>query len=325
MSEGAFIEYKDVAKAFAGTPVLRGLSLAIDRGEVMYLIGASGVGKSVAIKHLIGLHRVDAGELWFDGERVDQLPERALVALRKRIGMVFQSATLFDSMTLAENVALPLRKHQRMAWSAALDDARRRLAQVHMAEHADRHPAELSDGMRKRAAIARTLALDPEVVLLDEPTTGLDPGARRDLWQYLQILRDEEGVSVLVTTHLMEEAERCDRLAILNEGKLVALGTPAELTREIGGDVVLLEARDPEKLAERIRSMFQVDAIAMGTHVRLEIENGHRFVPDVVEAFPGEIQALSVSKPTLEDVFIHRTGHKFWNEEPGAPKSGRKH
>jgi ABC-2 type transport system ATP-binding protein len=123
----------------------------------------------------------------------------------------------------------------------------------------------------------------------------------------------------------MEEAERCDRLAILNEGNLVALGTPEALTREIGGDVILLEARDPQTLADRIRTRFQVDATVMDKRVRLEIENGHRFVPDVVEAFPGEIQSLSVSKPTLEDVFIHRTGHRFWNEaaEP-ATETGKK-
>ncbi|MGA9902203.1 MAG: DUF4162 domain-containing protein, partial [Terriglobales bacterium] len=132
-------------------------------------------------------------------------------------------------------------------------------------------------------------------------------------------------VSVIVTTHLMEEAERCDRLAILNEGNLVALGTPEALTRQIGGDVILLEARDPQSLAGRIRDKFHVDATVMDKHVRLEIENGHRFVPDVVEAFPGEIQSLSVSKPTLEDVFIHRTGHRFWSEDvESAPEAGKK-
>jgi ABC-2 type transport system ATP-binding protein len=122
----------------------------------------------------------------------------------------------------------------------------------------------------------------------------------------------------------MEEAERCDRLAILNEGHLVALGTPQSLTREIGGDVILLEARDPQALADHIRAKFHVDATVMDKHVRLEIENGHRFVPDAVEAFPGEIQSLSVSKPTLEDVFIHRTGHRFWNEEAEAATQAEK-
>ena len=126
----------------------------------------------------------------------------------------------------------------------------------------------------------------------------------------------------------MEEAERCDRLAIMNEGNLVALGTPAELKSEIGGDVILLDAaHDANSLAQEIRSRFHVDAAVLGNQVRIEREGGHRFVPDVVEAFPGEIQAISVSKPALEDVFIHRTGHKFWSEnggEPDSPKDQKK-
>jgi ABC-2 type transport system ATP-binding protein len=169
--------------------------------------------------------------------------------------------------------------------------------------------------------LAKGLLHHPGVLLLDEPTTGLDPGARRDLWQYLQMLRDEEHVSVLVTTHLMEEAERCDRLAIMNEGNLVALGTPAELKSEIGGDVILLDAaHDATVLAERIRARFHVETTVLEdqagkNQVRMEREGAHRFVTEVVEAFPGEIEALSVSKPALEDVFIRRTGHKFWSED----------
>jgi len=127
-------------------------------------------------------------------------------------------------------------------------------------------------------------------------------------------LRDEEHVTVLVTTHLMEEAERCDRLAILNEGKVVALGTPDELKHEIGGDVILLDAKNPDVLAASIRERFQLHAQVLQGQVRLEREHGHRFITDVVEAFPGEIEAISVKKPSLEDVFIHRTGHRFWTE-----------
>jgi ABC-2 type transport system ATP-binding protein len=189
------------------------------------------------------------------------------------------------------------------------------LSRVGLADRAKERVGTFSGGMQRRIELAKGLLHHPGVLLLDEPTTGLDPGARRDLWQYLQILRDEEHVSVLVTSHLMEEAERCDRLAILNEGNLVALGTPGELKSEIGGDVILLDAaRDAGLLAEQIRARFHVDATVMGNQVRIEREGGHRFVPDVVEAFPGEIQAISVSKPALEDVFIHRTGHKFWSE-----------
>ena len=180
--------------------------------------------------------------------------------------------------------------------------------------------------MQRRIELAKGLLHHPGVLLLDEPTTGLDPGARRDLWQYLQTLRDEEHVSVLVTTHLMEEAERCDRLAIMNEGNLVALGTPAELKSEIGGDVVLLDAaHDSAVLAERIRARFHVETTVLENQVRIEREGAHRFVTEVVEAFPGEIEALSVSKPALEDVFIRRTGHKFWSEQNDAQSDSTDH
>jgi phospholipid/cholesterol/gamma-HCH transport system ATP-binding protein len=228
--KAAFIEFKAVHKAFSGKPVLRGMSLAVHRGEVMFIIGTSGVGKSVTIKHLIGLLRIDAGEIWFDGQRVDQLPERALAPLRRRIGMVFQSSTLFDSMTLAENVALPLRKHQRMRWAAALAEARERLAQVYMADDADRYPAELSDGMRKRAAIARTLALGPEVVLFDEPTTGLDPVSARRIDRLIRELAAKLGVTAVVVSHDPPSIFGiADRVAFLYQGVVHVVATPAEL------------------------------------------------------------------------------------------------
>jgi ABC-2 type transport system ATP-binding protein len=200
------------------------------------------------------------------------------------------------------------------------------LSRVGLADRAKELVEKFSGGMQRRIELAKGLLHHPGVLLLDEPTTGLDPGARRDLWQYLQTLRDEEHVSVLVTTHLMEEAERCDRLAIMNEGNLVALGTPEQLKSEIGGDVVLLDAaHDAGLLAERIRAKFHVETTVLENQVRIERESAHRFVTEVVEAFPGEIEALSVSKPALEDVFIRRTGHKFWSEENDAQSSAEDH
>lgn len=226
----AFVEWKDVTKSFGGKPVLRGMSLAVNKGEVMYIIGTSGVGKSVTIKHLIGLLPIDTGEIWFDGARVDKLPERRLAPLRKRIGMVFQSSTLFDSMTLAENVALPLQKHQHLSWRDAIAAARPRLAQVYMAEYADRYPAELSDGMRKRAAIARTLALGPEVVLFDEPTTGLDPVSARRVDRLIRELAETLGVTAIVVSHDPPSIFGvADRVAFLYRGVVHVVATPAEL------------------------------------------------------------------------------------------------
>jgi phospholipid/cholesterol/gamma-HCH transport system ATP-binding protein len=226
----AYIEWKDVYKAFSGKPVLSGMNLAVAKGEVLFIIGTSGVGKSVTIKHLIGLLRIDAGEIWFDGERVDAIPERRLAPLRRRIGMVFQSSTLFDSMTLAENVALPLRKHQRMSHAAALAEAKQRLAQVYMDEYAERYPAELSDGMRKRAAIARTLALKPDVVLFDEPTTGLDPVSARRVDRLIREVAASLGVTAIVVSHDPPSIfGTADRVAFLYRGVVHVVATPAEL------------------------------------------------------------------------------------------------
>ena len=230
MTRAAYIEFRGVQKRFGANVVLRGMDLAVDKGEVMYIIGTSGVGKSVTIKHLVGLLRVDAGEIWFDGARVDQLDERAMFAIRKRIGMVFQSSTLFDSMTLAENVALPLRKHKGMRQKAALVEAERRLAQVYLADFTDRYPAELSDGMRKRAAIARTLTMEPEVVLFDEPTTGLDPVNARRVDRLIRELADQLHVTAIVVSHdLPSITGVADRVAMMYQGKVHAVGTPAHL------------------------------------------------------------------------------------------------
>jgi ABC-2 type transport system ATP-binding protein len=233
--------------------------------------------------------------------------------LRRQIGVVFQAQSIDVKLTAAEN--LWHQGHLYGLHGAALKSRiQEMLARVGLTDRAHEKAETFSGGMQRRLELAKGLLHHPAVLLLDEPTTGLDPGARRDLWQYLQVLRDQERVTVIVTTHLMEEAEHCDRLAILNEGKLVALGTPADLKHEIGGDVILLDTQDAESLAQRIRAHFNVDAQVLEGQVRLEREHGHRFITDVVEAFPGEIQAISVSKPTLEDVFIHRTGHRFWTE-----------
>ncbi len=226
----AFVEWRGITKSFGAAPVLRGMDLAVTRGEVMFIIGTSGVGKSVTIKLLVGLLRADAGEIYFDGSRVDHLPESALAPIRKRVGMVFQSSTLFDSMTLAENVALPLRKHHRLSQKAALVSARERLAQVYMADYADRYPADLSDGMRKRAAIARTLTLDPDVVLFDEPTTGLDPVSARRIDRLIRELADRSKVTCIVVSHdLPSIFGIADRIAFLYQGKVHALASPAAL------------------------------------------------------------------------------------------------
>jgi ABC-2 type transport system ATP-binding protein len=175
----------------------------------------------------------------------------------------------------------------------------------------------LSGGLQRRVELAKGLLHRPELLILDEPSAGLDPGARRDLWLYLQRLRDKDGVTILVTTHFIDEADRCDRVLILNQGLVVAIDTPDALREEIGGDVIVINSREPEKLRDLIANKFAIKPVVLNGRVRVEKESGHRFVSQIVEAFSDMIESVTLSKPTLEDVFIARTGHRFWEDEGG--------
>ena len=305
------ISVENLVHSYESRTALNGISFDVRPAELFGLLGPNGSGKTTLFRILSTLMLPTAGRATIMGCDAAQDAAR----LRRQIGVVFQAQSIDLKLTAYENLW-----HQGHLYALRGAALKKRiheiLSRVGLADRASELVETFSGGMQRRIELAKGLLHHPGVLLLDEPTTGLDPGARRDLWQYLQMLRDEEHVSVLVTTHLMEEAERCDRLAIMNEGNLVALGTPAELKSEIGGDVVLLDAaHDAGLLAERIRARFHVETTVLENQVRIEREGAHRFVTEVVEAFPGEIEALSVSKPALEDVFIRRTGHKFWSEQ----------
>lgn len=307
------IAIQDIVHRYDGRTALNGVSFDVRPAELFGLLGPNGSGKTTLFRILSTLMIPTTGRALILGHDAVRDPN----GLRRQIGVVFQAQSIDVKLSAYENL-----RHQGhlyglhgAALTARIEEM---LGRVALADRAQDRVETFSGGMQRRLELAKGLLHHPSVLLLDEPTTGLDPGARRDLWQYLRILRDEERVSILVTTHLMEEAEGCDRLAIMNEGKLVALGTPADLRHEIGGDVIVLDAHHPEALARKIESRFGMTTQVVGGKVRMERENGHRFITDVVEAFPGEIEAVSVSKPTLEDVFIHRTGHRFWTEAQDA-------
>jgi phospholipid/cholesterol/gamma-HCH transport system ATP-binding protein len=223
------IDFIDIHKSFGDKTVLNGVSIRVETGQVFFIVGQSGVGKSVLIKHLIGLLRPDSGQILLDEEDVTNLTEIEFYKVRMKCGMVFQHSTLFDSMSCLENVALPLRKHRRISKKKAHEVAMQRLREVRMEEFAGRFPAALGDGMRKRVAIARTLMLEPQYVLFDEPTTSLDPVSARRVDALIRELSDRLGVTSIVVSHdLSSIFTISDRIAMLYKGKVRLLGTQEE-------------------------------------------------------------------------------------------------
>jgi phospholipid/cholesterol/gamma-HCH transport system ATP-binding protein len=232
------IEFIDIYKAFGSKQVLRGVSLEVKKGEIMFIIGSSGAGKSVLVKHLVGLIRPDSGRVILDGVEVTNLTEEEYYPIRKRCAMVFQNSTLFDSMTLLDNVALPIRKHFKVSLAEARSEAKAKLALVNMAQHAERFPADFGDGMRKKVAIARALTLNPDFVIFDEPTTGIDPISANIVDRLSRDLSDRLGVTSIVVSHdLRSIFGVADRVAMLYKGQFVLDGPPS-LYRETDNAIV---------------------------------------------------------------------------------------
>jgi ABC-2 type transport system ATP-binding protein len=297
------------------------LSFDVRPAEIFGLLGPNGSGKTTLFRILSTLMVPTGGHAYISGYDVATHPTQA----RQQTGIVFQASSLDVKLTVAENLM-----HQGHLYGLSGRELQTRskdvLARVGLSDRAGDLAETLSGGQKRRVELAKGLIHSPSVLLLDEPSTGLDPGARIDLWHYLRLLRDEQGVTVLVTTHLMEEAEHCDRLAFLNTGRLVALGSPAELKSQIGGDIVQFDTASPEsaqQLAAALEQRFRVTPVIVENAVRVEREQGHRFLTEVVEAFPGAVEGVSVAKPSLEDVFIQRTGHRFWMDDPAATKPAK--
>jgi phospholipid/cholesterol/gamma-HCH transport system ATP-binding protein len=224
------IEFHKVSKAFNGTPVLDAIDLAIRPGETTVIIGPSGCGKSVMLKHMIALLRPDAGKVRFDGTTISRLPERRLVPIRRRAGFLFQGGALFDSMTIEENICFPLHEHEIGTPPERPGRAHEVLAQVGLGGLEHRFPEELSGGQKKRAALARAIVMKPEVILYDEPTTGLDPIRSGMIDELILKLQEELETTAVVVTHDMTSARRVgDRIVMLYDGKLIADTTPEGL------------------------------------------------------------------------------------------------
>ena len=316
MTAPTAVEVRDLSRYYGQRKALDGVSFDVREREIFGLLGPNGGGKTTLMRILSTLLRPDSGSAAIFGSDVAKEPQR----VRRRIGVVFQSQNVDGKLTPSENL-----RHQGHLYGlrgrVLHERIQHLLARFGLAERQRDLVETLSGGLRRRLELAKGLLHRPGLLLLDEPTTGLDPGARRDLWDYLSLLREKDNITIVLSTHLLDEAERCDRLAILHQGHVVAVGTADSLKQEIGAEVVVMEARDPGSLREQLRRSFSVEASILGGKVRFEHPRGHELIPQLVEAFPGEIQSVMVSKPTLEDVFLHRTGHQFW--EDGLPSDRR--
>lgn len=301
------IEISELVHLYGQRAALAGVSFDVQTAEIFGLLGPNGGGKTTLFRVLSTLIPIQQGEI-----RVLACDVRSRAAdVRRRIGVVFQAPSLDRKLTVAENL-----RHQGhlygLAGSMLRERQREMLARLGLTDRAGELVEKLSGGLRRRVELAKGMLHRPRVLLLDEPSTGLDPGARSDLWEYLRQVR-ADGVTVLLTTHLLEEAERCDRLAILDRGRLVALDTPDNLRSTIGGDAITISADDAAALAEELRTRWGLEAVVVEGSVRLELADAHLWVGRVMESYGGRIRAITVGKPTLEDVFIARTGHRFWN------------
>ncbi|HYB97587.1 MAG TPA: ABC transporter ATP-binding protein [Candidatus Limnocylindrales bacterium] len=305
----AAVTVAGLGHSYGAHRALTDVSFEVAPGEIFGLLGPNGGGKTTLFRILATLLPVSEGRVSVAG--IDLA--RDITAVRRAIGVVFQSPSLDVKLTVREN----LTHHGRLyglrgsQLQAAIDAA---LARLGLSDRTAAIVETLSGGLKRRVELAKGLLSAPSILILDEPSTGLDPGARRDLWSYLADLRARSGTTVLVTTHLMEEAERCDRLGILDHGRLVSSGTPDALRRKIGGDVLTIKTPDPAGLRAELLERFGHDSITVDGTVRLERPDAHLLIRQIYEAIPDRIESISLGHPTLEDVFIHETGHRFWSE-----------
>lgn len=301
-----------IAFRYGAREVLRGVSLDASPGEILGLLGPNGSGKSTLFAILAGLLRPDAGGIRLDG--VEIAPGARV--LRARAGVVFQEASLDGKLGAEANLRLAAALH-RVPRARARARVAALLEAVGLADRA-REPVErLSGGFRRRLELARALVHAPSVLLLDEPTTGLDAAAFRQAWETLGALRRDEDVTVVVATHRPDEAERCDRLAVLSRGRLVACEPPESLRARVPGDVVVVEGEAPGALAAEIEGRLGLAARVREDGVHVERERGHELVPRIVEAFPpGRLRSVALRRPTLADAYLAVTGEAL--EEASA-------
>jgi ABC-2 type transport system ATP-binding protein len=303
------VQTEKLTHAYGLRVALHELTFSVHAGESVAMLGPNGSGKTTLFRILSTLIPPMDGSARILG--YDLASERQKV--RPSIGVVFQSPSLDKQLTAEEN--LMYHGHLYGLRGAELKSrAAELLSRVDLADRAQERVGSFSGGMRRRVELAKGLLNRPRLLLMDEPSTGLDPLARQELWTYLQEVRARDGVTILLTTHLMDEADQCDRVAILDRGKLVAYDTPTNLKERVGGDVITLTTRNPTAVKDLLRETLNMEGEIVGGTVRLERPKAHELVPALIENLPGLVDAVQVGKPTLADVFMNSTGRSLSEE-----------
>ena len=312
---GPALEVRGLRHAFGERQVLDGLSFVLERGQILGLLGPNGCGKSTTLRVLTGFIIPDAGEILVDSE----LAEPGCRRLRSRTGVVFQDPSLDVRLSARENLML-----SATLYGVAPQEARQRaaslLAMMDLSDRADEQVLQFSGGMKRRLELARALLHGPELLLMDEPTTGLDETAFRRTWERILELRRQQGLTVLLSTHRAEEAQLCDQVIIMDRGRVIAQGTPEELGNRVSGDVLTLEAADPAGLCRELETSLSLAAQVVDGKVVVVHDRGHELIPRIVEALPvGRLASLSMHRPSLADVFVELTGRSLGDEtQPDA-------
>ncbi len=305
------LEVEGLRVAYGDRQVLEDLTFTVHRGEVFGLLGPNGSGKSTTFSVLTGMLAPQAVTLRFDGRPIAP----GARALREQLGVVFQRPSLDPNMTCRENLGMAGRLHG-LARGEIAERSRDLLDFADLADRADDPVKTLSGGMRRRLELARSLVHKPRLLVLDEPTTGLDEASFQRTWQRLEKVRREDQVTLLVSTHRPEEAARCDRLALVDHGRVVACDTPENLQQAVRGDVIALHGPDPEEMGRIVRERFELEPRTLEDGVEVVCEKGHQLVPRLVEAFPdGHLSAVQLHRPSLADVFLKLTGHALEEDE----------
>lgn len=303
------IRVEQLVREFKNITAVRGISFNVQRGEVFGFLGPNGAGKSTTIKMLATLLRPTSGRALING--YDVVRQQDMV--RRSIGMVFQDPSLDERLTARENLYFHamLYNVEKRLFKRRMHEV---LEMVELSGRAGDLVRHFSGGMKRRLEIARGLLHYPKVLFLDEPTVGLDPQTRKKIWEYIHVLREREDITIFMTTHYMDEAENCHRIAIIDHGEIVVEDTPANLKKMVGGDVVTISAASNQLLMDKLAERFGLRAVVSGRGLKVEVERGEEFIPVLVRELGGDIVSVTVQKPTLDDVFLKLTGREIREE-----------